>query len=779
MNPRTKTTLLFFAIALGMMFENVRETTADVGDQERVRRFAFIIGSNDGGSDRIPLRFAHTDAKAFARVIHQLGGVTSRNSIILLEPDRFDFEAALSRMRTQLERSQSQGVRVELIIYYSGHSDEQGLLLGQDLITYQELRAQITDLPADVRIAILDSCASGAMTRRKGGVRRAPFLVDASVDVKGYAYLTSASADEVAQESDRVGGSFFTHYLVSGLRGAADASRDSKVTLSEAYQYAFNETLARTESTSAGPQHANYDFQLKGSGDLVLTDLRGTSALLLFAENITGRIFIRNREGQLVAEINKAAGRKIEVGLDPGHYEVTIEEKGRVEGASVQLVHRGTAELGANGLQPVPLETTSARGGGGAEEASNSRSNGESRGEDGSGGDENTSTEEIAHRRFSISFVPGLTTDAGEKRKVRNNFSLNFVGWGDYLTGVELGWPGNIRLEDVKGIQLGGVFNFVRGDVRGLQAAGIFNFGGHALRGFQGAGIANVVHGPLRGFQGAGIANANTDGSATGFQGAGIANFNLSGVHGFQAAGIVNINATGHSQGVQFAAIGNYSQSCTGAQVSSIASVTSGEMRGIQIGLTNYAGVMNGVQVGLINIAREHNGVPIGLINAIGNGMLTLSLWSSDVSTVNIGLKMGSRHFYTLLGYGAYLADGEEQRWDALMVGLGAHFDFNPFWLEIELVSHFRHQKFHWSSSEYSILHQLRPMVGWRFVKEMSLFAGPAVGALLSETTDPVGFIPPLWTRRVDDLNLKLAVGFLVGMQWAPHFGKLNSHSSR
>ena len=149
------------------------------------------------------------------------------------------------------------------------------MLLSGKIFSYKEIRKIIRELPANVRVAILDSCASGAFTRTKGGVRRKPFLVDTSTRVRGYAVLTSSSATEAAQESDRVGGSFFTHYLTSGLRGAADANGDKRVTINEAYNYAFNETLARTESTRAGPQHPNYDFQIRGSGDLVLTDLRG------------------------------------------------------------------------------------------------------------------------------------------------------------------------------------------------------------------------------------------------------------------------------------------------------------------------------------------------------------------------------------------------------------------------------------------------------------------------------------------------------------------------
>ena len=131
---------------------------------------------------------------------------------------------------------------------------------------------KVDDIPADVRIAILDSCSSGVLTRGKGGTRRAPFLMDTSVDVQGHAFLTSSSEDEVAQESEGLGGSFFTHYLTSGMRGAADASGDGKVTLNEAYQFAFHETLGGTVDTRGGAQHPAYDIQLSGTGDVVMTD---------------------------------------------------------------------------------------------------------------------------------------------------------------------------------------------------------------------------------------------------------------------------------------------------------------------------------------------------------------------------------------------------------------------------------------------------------------------------------------------------------------------------
>jgi hypothetical protein len=123
-----------------------------------------------------------------------------------------------------------------------------------------------------------------------------------------YAFLTSSSADEAAQESDQIGSSFFTHFLITGMRGAADVSGDGTVSLTEAYEFAFDETLERITETSGGAQHPAYEINLTGTGDFVMTDLRATSAGLLLSEQLSGRFFVRIADRQLVAELYKPAG---------------------------------------------------------------------------------------------------------------------------------------------------------------------------------------------------------------------------------------------------------------------------------------------------------------------------------------------------------------------------------------------------------------------------------------------------------------------------------------
>ncbi len=329
---------------------------------EAIRRLALVIGVNDGGPGREKLRYAVSDAKAMIQILENLGGVSPDDSRLLVEPSREALLWETERLQQRIERLRPEQRRLEVLIYYSGHSDDDSLLLGREKVSYRELRGVLQGLAADLRIAILDSCASGAFIRAKGGRPRPPFLFDAAYDMKGFAVMTSSSADEVSQESERIRGSFFTRALITGLRGAADASGDGRVTLSEAYQYAFSETLRQTERTVNGPQHPNYNIQMSGTGDVVLTDVRKSGSLLRLSRDVAGRVFIHGPGDALVMEFPKAAGNEVALGLGRGRYRLIVVGDGDIREAEVALAADESRELGGEQFRPTEIVDAIARG---------------------------------------------------------------------------------------------------------------------------------------------------------------------------------------------------------------------------------------------------------------------------------------------------------------------------------------------------------------------------------------------------------------------------------
>jgi hypothetical protein len=326
------------------------------------RRFALVAGANRGPADRVALRYAISDADSFANVVQSLGGVASADCVVLHDPTRAALLAALGALRGQVMAAHAGSSRTEVVLYYSGHADEQGLLLGREVLSYRDLRAAMSDLAADVNIAVLDACASGAITRIKGGQTHPAFLSDVSSQMQGYAFLTSSSENEAAQESERIRSSYFTHALLSGLRGAADASGDGRITLNEAYQFAFAETLALTTPTQGGAQHPTYDIKMSGTGDVVMTDVRQTTAALLLGPELDGRFYVRDSKEYLVAELHKPAGRTVEIGLEAGRYEVAYEHEAAFLGTRVTIAPGQRRALMRQELSPRRRFSTRSRG---------------------------------------------------------------------------------------------------------------------------------------------------------------------------------------------------------------------------------------------------------------------------------------------------------------------------------------------------------------------------------------------------------------------------------
>ena len=327
-----------------------------------VRRLALVAGANRGAPERVPLRYAIADAERFAGVMTRLGGLAPDDCVTLKNPTRRSFLDALALVRSRAEGARQEGSRVEVILYYSGHADEAGLMLGREALSYRELREAMQGMAADVGITVLDACASGVITRLKGGRLRPAFLTDDSMRMQGHAFLTSSSENEAAQESERLQGSFFTHALVSGLRGAADASGDGRVTLGEAYQFAFQETLAQTTTTQGGAQHPAYDIRMSGTGDVVMTDVRQASAGLVLGPEFDGRFFVRDAKRRLVAELYKPAGRRAEIAVEAGTYEVQYEEEKKLYSGEIVLAEGERREVVRQDLGPASRTPTRLRG---------------------------------------------------------------------------------------------------------------------------------------------------------------------------------------------------------------------------------------------------------------------------------------------------------------------------------------------------------------------------------------------------------------------------------
>ena len=302
-------------------------------------RLGVVAGNNLGHDPARGLRYAEEEVGRLADLLKSSGDFS--DVVTLRGANKVEIEQALVQVRQRLQVAKDAGQQTLFLFYYSGHGDNEALEIGGERLLLRDLRAYLEQLaPADVRVAFVDACQSGALTGMKGG-KRAPGYQVRLADpgqVKGMAIVTSSTANELSQESDDLKGSFFSQSIMAGLRGAADSSRDGQVTLSEVYQFAFNRTLSNTAASLAGGQHPMYDYRMAGAGEVVLTRTRPRDARIAFVrESGATWAVVSKPSGDVLAEVASSPSEDLYLAVPAGDYRFVHRTLGEVRERTLAL----------------------------------------------------------------------------------------------------------------------------------------------------------------------------------------------------------------------------------------------------------------------------------------------------------------------------------------------------------------------------------------------------------------------------------------------------------
>lgn len=700
-----------------------------------INRYVFAVSANNGGKGRPVLRYAESDARAFANVLSQMGGVAKQNVYRVTEPSVASLQSQLDVLDKKLQAARSAKAadvnsREEVLVYYSGHADEKGLRLGEEIYSWKEFRKRVDALHADVKIAVIDACGSGAITRAKGGVAVPAFMVDKSSDMKGYAFITSSTQDESSQESDKLKGSFFTHSLVSGLRGAGDVSGDGKVTLSEAYQFAFNETLQKTEATMGGAQHPSRDMNLAGTGDVVMTDLRSTSAGLDLDEDVDGHLFIRDEKGELVAELYKKSGRAMSLGFPAGKYSVRLERPAEYKEASITLYDNNRARLGKKQFTAVAVEKTALRG-----EIKSGRSCAD-------GDTAKCSLDSLDRNGVSRTTFDFYDRDNDPRKGVQ--LGLFATKTKDYMVGSQVSLFVNSADKDMRGLQVTGLLNIANENIDGAQISGTVNYA-ESVDGLQLSyinwasekseaaqiGFVNAALDTMRYLQ-LGFVNASEySGTHVGFVNASVGSK--------VQVGFVNVAKDNDVQ-VGFTNVAVNSRVGVG-----FVNVSAWE-GGTQVGYVNVATKSEGRQVGFVNVCGQCEKTPVGFISVVGNGVWSATTSLNEMGALDLSLHLGTAYFYTAFQVARPFEKGNgfkhfEDRYES-GYGIGTQFGKYGNHFELEYMFLNAHESVSFSDDTNENYHH-RLRLG--FVHKLFPGVGLAVGGTLNVVT--LGYADKLWPK--------------------------------
>jgi len=298
-----------------------------------VATHALVVGSNAGGPGQTALHYAEDDARRVGALLTELGGYTPGSVDIVTHPTPAILRQRLALLSQRVAADTAAGKQARVFFYYSGHARATAIDLGPEALPLSELRDKLFASNAALTVVVLDACQSGAFSRVKGAEPAADFSFNSrqQLDAKGVAVLASSSGSELSQESEQLRSSYFTHHLIVGMRGAGDANGDGKVSVDEAYRYAYHQTLLSTAATAVGGQHVTLEVDLKGHGEVTLSYPRAATASIVLPAALEGKALVSNRRLKLViAETQKAKGTAVRIAVAPGDYEVLVRQGDRL-----------------------------------------------------------------------------------------------------------------------------------------------------------------------------------------------------------------------------------------------------------------------------------------------------------------------------------------------------------------------------------------------------------------------------------------------------------------
>ncbi len=333
-----------------------------------VEKIALVIGNNIGLKDDVPLRYATSDARRVYDVLTTLGGVAKERSYLLLDKPLPMVEEAFTEIAGRAKELKLNGNNVEIILYYSGHGSPDAFHLNGKTFPVDDIKQRFEAMNADLKILIADACNSGSLIQSKGGAISAPYEVkfNNEINVKGSVIITSSSAGELSHESQDLKGSLFTHYLVSGLLGAADMDNDGNITLWEAYTFAKTNTKREGLSANDFKQSPGFDIDVQGTENLVLSQTTKGQSMLRFINCAPGKYRLMEAASlEPVAEIIINSDKAVVLALPAQAYVVQHNTDNAAYIGSFDLSWKGEVVVTQKSFKPYPLDILVAKGGAG------------------------------------------------------------------------------------------------------------------------------------------------------------------------------------------------------------------------------------------------------------------------------------------------------------------------------------------------------------------------------------------------------------------------------
>lgn len=214
------------------------------------------------------LRYTDDDAyRLYAFLKSPGGGAVPDSQIRIL----IDEDATRERILTTINETFSRaGSNDMVILYFSGHGLK-GSFLPFDFngfdnkLFHEEITAALRNSRSRYKLCIVDACHSGSLLAMRGSSSQqliTTYYDQLAKAEGGTALFLSSKSEETSLESSGLRQGVFSHFLIRGLKGEADADGDKLVTIQELYDYVYSNVRTYTGYQQSPVITGDYDRKM-------------------------------------------------------------------------------------------------------------------------------------------------------------------------------------------------------------------------------------------------------------------------------------------------------------------------------------------------------------------------------------------------------------------------------------------------------------------------------------------------------------------------------------
>ncbi len=214
------------------------------------------------------LKYTDDDAyRMFAFLKSPEGGALADDQIRIL----IDEDASKENILKSLEKTFSKaGPNDVVFFYFSGHGLKGAFLPidydgNNNRVEHAEIMAILDKCPAKSKVVIADACHSGSLHGAKGATAQS--VIETYYDAfsrssGGTVLMMSSKAEETSIENNGLRQGIFSHFLIRGLKGAADNDENKLVTINELFEYVEANVKFYTNNYQTPVISGDYDIKM-------------------------------------------------------------------------------------------------------------------------------------------------------------------------------------------------------------------------------------------------------------------------------------------------------------------------------------------------------------------------------------------------------------------------------------------------------------------------------------------------------------------------------------